>query len=260
VSLAKPPSQNSTPSSSENLVFANGRLCADFRPLSVGGLLRNPDGEPMSERPEPNHPARVGRLRSLGAVLGCDTEGAPKRLTLKGNYSEPSLPFPDRMQWLAKVQRLIAVHSRDGKSFPHKVGSVAYAIAHVGNVCRLGLDGIADRAGCVVSTAQACIAWLEEQGALTWSHTARRHSNGRMVRSANLYTLITNFEGLVATIARAVRATWRERPRSSNTNQCHGLTQTVSFIDREEARKRLSEVRKAREAQQLAIWNARHAT
>jgi hypothetical protein len=213
----------------------------------------------MSELPEPNHPARVGRMRSLSAVLGCDADGAPKRLTLKGNYAEPSLPFPDRMRWLAKVQRLIAEHSRDGKSFPHKAGSVAYAIAHVGNVCRLGLDGIADRAGCVVNTAQACIAWLEEQGALTWSHTARRHRNGRMVRSSNLYTLITNFAGLVAQIARAVRATWRERPRLSNTNQCHGLTQTVSFIDREEAQRRLAEVRKVRETQQLTIWNARHA-
>jgi len=226
----------------------------------VGGLLRNPSGEPMSELQESSHPARVGRLRSLGAVLGCEADGAPRRITLKGNYAEPSLPFPDRMQWLAKVQRLIAVHSRDGKSFPHKVGSVAYAIAHIGNVCRLGLDGIAERAGCVVNTAQACIAWLETQGALTWSHTARRHSNGRMVRSSNLYTLITNFAGLVATIARAVRATWRERPRSSNTNQCHGLTQTVTFIDREDARRQLAEVTKAREAQLRAMWNARHAT
>jgi hypothetical protein len=214
----------------------------------------------MSELQESSHPARVGRLRSLGAVLGCEADGAPRRITLKGNYAEPSLPFPDRMQWLAKVQRLIAVHSRDGKSFPHKVGSVAYAIAHIGNVCRLGLDGIAERAGCVVNTAQACIAWLETQGALTWSHTARRHSNGRMVRSSNLYTLITNFAGLVATIARAVRATWRERPRSSNTNQCHGLTQTVTFIDREDARRQLAEVTKAREAQLRAMWNARHAT
>jgi hypothetical protein len=165
VSLAKPPSQNSIPSSSENLVFAKGWLCADFRPLSGDGLLRNPNGELMSERPELDHPARVGRLRSLGAVLGCEADGAPKRITLKSNYAEPFLPFSDRMQWLAKVQRLIATHSCDGKSFPHKVGSVAYAIAHVGNVCRLGLDGIAERAGCVVNTAQACIAWLKEQGA-----------------------------------------------------------------------------------------------
>jgi hypothetical protein len=212
----------------------------------------------MSELPEPNHPARVGRMQSLGAVLGCDTDGAPKRVTLTGNYAEPSLPFPIRMQWLAKVQRLIAAHSRDGKNFPHKVGSVAYAIAHVGNVCRLGLDGIADRAGCVVNTAQACIAWLEEQGALTWSHTARRHGSGRMVRSSNLYTLITNFAGLVAQVARAVRATWRERPRFSNTNRCHGMTETVIYIDREQARRQLAEVTKAREAQLRAAWNARH--
>ena len=212
----------------------------------------------MSELPEPNHPARVGRLRSLGAVLGCEADGVPKRVTLTGNYAEPSLPFPSRMQWLAKVQRLIAEHSRDGKSFPHKVGSVAYVIAHVGNVCRLGLDSIADRAGCVVNTAQACIAWLEEQGALTWSHTARRHSNGRMVRSSNLYTLITNFAGIVATVARAMRAAWRERPRFSNTNRCHGMTETVIYIDREQARRQLAEVTKAREAQLRAAWNVRH--
>jgi hypothetical protein len=202
----------------------------------------------------------VGRLQSLGAVLGCEADGAPKRLTLKGNYTEPSLPFPDRMQWLAKVQRLIAAHSRDGKSFPHKAGSVAYAIAHVGNVCRLGLDGIAERAGCVVNTAQACIAWLEEQGALTWSHTARRHRNGRMVRSSNLYTLITNFAGVVATVARAVRATWRERARFSNSNQCHGMTQTVSFIDRDEARRRVAALAKERETTLLRVWHTRHAT
>jgi hypothetical protein len=214
----------------------------------------------MSELPEPNHPARVGGMRSLGAVLGCDADGAPKRITLKGNYAEPSLPFPDRMRWLAKVQRLIAEHSRDGKSFPHKAGSVAYVIAHVGNVCRLGLDGIAERAGCVVNTAQACVAWLEEQGALTWSHTARRHGSGRMVRSSNLYTLITNFAGLVATVARAVRATWRERPRFSNTNQCHGMTQTVSLLDREEARRRLTALAKEREATLLRAWHTRHAT
>jgi hypothetical protein len=213
----------------------------------------------MSELPEPNHPARVGRMRSLGAVLGADADGAPKRLTLKGNYAEPSLPFSSRMQWLAKVQRLIAQHSRNGKSFPHKVAAVAYAIAHVGNVCRLGLDGIADRAGCVVNTAQACIAWLEEQGALTWSHTARRHGNGRMVRSANLYTLITNFAGLVASVARAVRATWRERPRFSNTNRCHGMTQTVTFIDQEEARRRLATIAEQRQAMLHQTWHTRHA-
>ena len=132
----------------------------------------------MSELQTPIDPARVGRMQSLGAVLGCDADGAPKRITLKGNYAEPSLPFSGRMQWLAKVQRLIAEHSRDGKSFPHKAGSVAYAIAHVGNVCRLGLDGIADRAGCVVNTAQACIAWLEEQGALTWNHRRAATATG----------------------------------------------------------------------------------
>jgi len=214
----------------------------------------------MSEPQKPNHPTRVGRLRSLGAVLGCDPDGAPKRITLKGNYTEPSLPFPDRMQWLAKVQRLIAQHSRDGKSYPHKAGSVAYAIAHVGNVCRLGLDGIAARAGCVVNTAQACIAWLEEQGALTWSHTARMHKNGRMVRSANLYKLITNFAGLLATVARAVRASWRERPRFSNTNGCHGMTQTVSYIDREEAQRQLATITKQRETTLQQAWHMRHAT
>jgi len=204
-------------------------------------------------------PRRHGGMQSLGVILGSETE-APKRISLKGNYAGPSLPFPERMKWLANVQRLAADHSRERRSFPHKVYSVAAAMAHVGNVCRLSLEGIADRAGCVVNTAQACIAWLEEQGALTWSHTARMHSNGRMVRSHNLYTLVTNFGGLVATVAKAMRAIWRERPKFSDTNRRHGLTQTVSYQEQEEARKRLSDISKAREAMLLDRWNKRHAT
>jgi len=204
-------------------------------------------------------PRRHGGMQSLGVILGSETE-APKRISLKGNYAGPSLPFPERMKWLANVQRLAADHSRERRSFPHKVYSVAAAIAHVGNVCRLSLEGIAERAGCVVNTAQACIAWLEEQGALTWSHTARMHSNGRMVRSHNLYTLVTNFAGLVATVAKAMRAIWRERPKFSDTNGRHGLTQTVSYQEQQEARKALAEKTKARQAVFLDLWNKRHPT
>src|SRR5476651_2172588 len=36
------PKIGTKPPISENEVFANGRLCADFRPLSVGGLRCNP--------------------------------------------------------------------------------------------------------------------------------------------------------------------------------------------------------------------------
>jgi hypothetical protein len=210
--------------------------------------------------PQANQPRRTGRMQSLGEVFGSGSHATTKRPVMKGNYSEPSLPFPDRMKWLANVQRLVAGHSAEHHSYPHKVYTVASAMAHIGDVCRLSLDGIAERAGCVVSTVEACIAWLEEQGALTWGHTARKHSNGRMVRSSNLYTLITNFAGVVATVAKALRAIWRERPGFSNPNVQPGLTQTVNYKDQEEARRRLAEISKERQAALAAAWNTRNAT
>jgi hypothetical protein len=215
----------------------------------------------MPALPNPNQaPRRDGRMQSLGAILGSTDTEAPKRITLKGNYREPSLPFLDRMQWLAKVQCLVAHHSRERKSYPHKLSSVARVMAYVGDVCRPSIETIADKAGCVPNTVKACIAWLEEQGAVTWNHTARKHSNGRMVRSSNLYTLITNFNGLVATVARALRAIWRERPTLSKGNGCPGLPQTVSYQEQEEARRRLAEINRQRQQVLSEVWNARHAT
>jgi hypothetical protein len=209
----------------------------------------------------PNHPARVGRSRSLAEILGCDTGGAIKRRTLTGNYAEPRLEFPERMKWLAKVQHEIAECSARKEGYPHKVAAVARALAYVGTVCRPSIEQIAAKAGCVPNTVKACIAWLEERGALTWSHTARRHKNGRMVRSSNLYTLILNFRSMVATVARAMRAIWRERPRVlSKGNECPGVTQQVTFIERFEAQQNLAAVTRQRQDELARLWQARHAT
>ena len=208
-----------------------------------------------------NHPARVGQMVSLAAVLGCEPDGAPKRATLTGNYKEPRLPFPTRMQWLAKVQHEIAECSARRESYPHKLAAVARAMAYVGDVCRPSIEHIAAKAGCVPNTVKACIAWLEEHGALTWSHTARRHKNGRMVRSSNLYTLLLNFRGMVATVARAMRAIWRDRPRvSSKGNGCPGVTQQVTFTERFDAQRHLAEVARHRHDELARLWQARHAT
>ncbi len=194
---------------------------------------------------------------SLAEIMGQDRQGQPKRLTLKGNYEEPSLPFPRRMAWFRKVQQLAATASQNRESYPHKLMAVANVMASIGNVCRLSLDEMAARAGTCRNTAQAVIAWLEEKGALTWNRTARKHSNGRMVRSSNLYTLIENFKGLVALIARTVRAVWRDRPTAlSKGNECHGMPQQVSFMDRLEAQNRLREVRERREPALQARWQA----
>jgi len=133
--------------------------------------------------PQKNQPRRVGKLKSLAAIVGCDTDGAPRRPNLTGNYEEPRLPFPARMQWLAKVQRLIAQCSQERESYPHKLAAVARALAYVGDVCKPGIDTIAARAGCVPNTVKACIAWLEAHGALTWSHTAKRHKSARCTPS-----------------------------------------------------------------------------
>ena len=211
--------------------------------------------------PNPNQPRR-GTMQSLGAVLGCDgDDDAPKRVTLTGNYEEPRLPFPARMQWLAKVQSLIAESSAKRESYPHKLAAVARVMAYAGDVCRPGIDTIAAKAGCVPNTVKACIAWLEERGALTWQHTARKHGNGRMVRSSNLYTLILNFRGVVATVARALRAIWRDRTGvSSKGNQCPGMTNQVSYTERLDAQTRLAELAKQRQTVLLGVWNERHAT
>jgi hypothetical protein len=209
----------------------------------------------------PNHPARVGRSQSFAEILGCDTGGAIKRRTLTGNYAEPRLEFPERMKWLAKVQHEIAESSARSESYPHKVAAVARALAYVGTVCRPSIEQIAAKAGCVPNTVKACIAWLEERGALTWSHTARRHSNGRMVRSSNLYTLILNFRSMVATVARAMRAIWRERPRVlSKGNECLGVTQQVTFTEHFDARRHLAAVARQRQDELGRLWQARHAT
>ena len=140
-----------------------------------------------------NHPARVGRMQSLAYVLGHDTDGAARRPTLTGNYSEPQLPWKERKQWLRQVNRLAANCTAKKESYPHKITAVARALAFAGDVCKPSIEYIAGQAGCVENTVKACIAWLEERGALTWSHTARKHQSGRMVRSSNLYRLIRRF-------------------------------------------------------------------
>ncbi len=96
----------------------------------------------------------------------CD--GHQKRSVLFGRYTVPTLGFDARMQWLAKVQRLVAQCTASHEQFPHKVIAVANVLAHIGNECRLCFEGIAERAGCVPRTAQTCVNWLEERGVLTW--------------------------------------------------------------------------------------------
>ena len=215
-----------------------------------------------SHVPEPNHSPRVGHFQSLAAIVGCDPDGAPKRLTLKGNYEEPRLPFRTRMQWLAKVQRLIAESSEQRESYPHKLAAVARVLAYVGDVCRPSLDYVAAQAGCVPNTAKACIAWLEAHGALTWHHTARRHRSGRMVRGANLYRLLPDFRGFAGVVARTMRAIWRARPTvtAPKRNGCPGLSEERYFIEPFEARQRLAEIGRRRTETLNRSWQQRHAT
>lgn len=175
-----------------------------------------------------------------------------------GNYTPPALPFKARMQWLAKVQRLIAQCAHNHESYPHKLFQVASVMAHIGDECRLGLEGIAERAGCVVRTVTACIKWLEEHGVLTWTHTARRDQSRRVVRSTNLYTLILDFTGLRAIVARARRAIWRERKKQPSTgNGCPGMTQEFTYIDPIEAQRRLAEARRIMDQRNAEAWEAR---
>jgi hypothetical protein len=212
--------------------------------------------------PQANHPRRVGGLKSLGAVIGCDPDGAPRRANFTGHYEEPRLPFPARMQWLAKVQRLIATSTANKESYPHKLAAVARVLAYVGDVCKPSREYIAEQAGCVVNTVKSCIAWLEEHGALTWSNTAKRHKTGRMVRSSNLYRLILDFGGFTATVARTMRAIWRERPKVvtvSKGNECPGIISQV-YIDPYKAMKRLASIAKERTDSLNQVWQQRRAT
>jgi hypothetical protein len=203
---------------------------------------------------------RSCKTRSLGEIFGHHNQ-APKRPVLFGRYTAPTLCFDARMQWLAKVQRLIAQCAHQHESYPHKLFQVASVLAHIGDECRLGLEGIAERAGCVVRTVSACINWLEEHGMLTWTHTARRDENRRVVRSHNLYSLILDFTGLRALVVRARRAIWRERKKEASTgNECPGTTQEFTYTDRFEAQRRLAEYSRIAKDRLEQVWAARHST
>jgi hypothetical protein len=217
----------------------------------------------MPDLSTPNQPRRIGTLKSLAALLGCDADGAPRRPVVASNYVPPALPWDERNKWLRKVRCLIAECRQKRESFPHKAESVARAIAELGDVCRASFPYIAAKAGCVEKTAKACAAWLESKGALTWSNTRGKDKSGRIVRTANLYSLITNFAGATAVIARTMRAIWRERPRVvtvSKGNDCPGLLGDSTYTDPYAARRKLDKARKDREAALLTRWNARHAT
>ena len=205
-----------------------------------------------------NHPARVGRMQSLAHVLGHDTDGAPRRPTLTGNYSEPQLPWKERKQWLRQVNRLAANCTAKKESYPHKVTAVARALAFAGDVCKPSIEYIAGQAGCVENTVKACIAWLEERGALTWSHTARKHQSGRMVRSSNLYKLILDFAGATAMIARTMRSIWRDRRTvtPSKGNGCPGGINILLNPDAYGAVKRLAIIARRRSDEFNQRWLA----
>ena len=200
-------------------------------------------------------------MQSLAAVIGCDSDGAPKRQVLFGNYVEPRLPYPARMKWLRKLSVASSPNAKpNGESFPHKAEPVARAIAELGDVCKASIEFISKKAGCVETTVKAVEKWLEERGALTWSNT-RGKDKGRMVRTWNLYTLILDFAGATATIARTMRAIWRERPRVfSKGNGCPGVLEQDTYTDPYGAMRRLAEIRKEREAVLSDRWKARHTT
>jgi hypothetical protein len=219
---------------------------ADFAPVfgPFGRVCNNPKGAVMPDSPKS---PRSNKTQSLGAVFGLhlvsQSPAGAKRPVLFGRYTIPSLCFGLRMQWLAKVQRLLAQCSQNHEHYPHKVFQVASVLAHIGDECNLSHEGIAERAGCVERTVTACTNWLEERGVLTWTHTARRHESHRVVRSANIYTLIIDFTGLRAIAARFRRAIWRDREkRVSEGKVCPGVTQPLlNTVDRFEARSRLAE-------------------
>jgi hypothetical protein len=205
----------------------------------------------------PKDPPRSFRMQSVSAIFGL-VDKAPKRPVLFGRYTIPRLCFDARMQWLAKVQRLLAQCSQNRERYPHKVFQVASVLAHIGDECRLSRERIAERAGCVVRTVGACISWLEERGVLTWTHTAQRHETRRVVRSNNLYSLILDFTGLRAVITRARRAIWRERRKDVSTgNECPGVTQLINITDRFEDRRALAEFSRARTKQLNQDWENR---
>jgi hypothetical protein len=205
-----------------------------------------------------NHPARVGRMQSLACVIGRDTDGHARRPTLTGNYREPQLRWEARKQWLRQVNRLAADCTAKKESYPHKVTAVARALAFAGDVCKPSIEYVAAQAGCVENTVKACIAWLEERGALTWSHTARKHQSGRMVRSSNLYRLILDFAGATATVARAMRAIWRDRRTvaASKGNGCPGGLNINLYPDAFSAMHRLSAIAKQRSEEFNQRWLA----
>jgi hypothetical protein len=213
--------------------------------------------------PDSPKPPRSYKTQSLGAVLGLrlvnPSPGSEKRPCLFGRFTIPGVCFKARMQWLAKVQRLLAQCSQNRERYPYKVFQVASVLAHVGDHCQLSREGIAERAGCVERTVTACINWLEERGVLTWTHTAERHESHRIVRSANVYTLILDFTGLKALAARFRRALWREREKAvSEGKVCPGVTQpSYNTVDRFEARSRLAEISRIRQKQLEEEWNSR---
>ena len=215
--------------------------------------------------PNSNHyPARVGGLRCLAVVVGCDPDGAPKRPTRPDDYRPEGVPFTERCRWLRRVCGMIEERRANGeRGIPHKAVAVARVIAELGDVCRASREYIAAKAACCVNTVEAVIAWLESKGALTWCHTTGKDRNGRRVRKANLYTLIMNFAGATAVIVRTMRTLWRERTKIvsvSKPNGCPGLHSFSTSTDPYRAMKTLQRIRKEREAFLEQQWLARHAT
>jgi hypothetical protein len=205
----------------------------------------------------PNHPAHSGRSQSLAEIL------TPKRPNIFGDDTGPGLPWDQRNQWLRQVRRLLTDCRQRKESFPHKVESVARAIAELGDIAKAGLDYIAIKAGCVENTVQAVIEWLESKGALTWKNTSGKDKSGHIVRKANLYTLIMDFTGTIATVVRTMRSLWRERGKVvtvSKRNECHGLPQLHTYEERCEAQNRLARIAKDRTATINAHWALRHST
>lgn len=212
---------------------------------------------PIYRRPQ-RQPER-GTITVESALLSRCAE--TKRPTLKGNYEEPRVPFRERMRWAAKVRRQVAAVRLEKRSVPHKIIAVADILAHIGDVCRVSFETIAARSGCCVKTAQACVTWLENNGCLTWCRTARRHTYGYIVRSANLYMLISDFRNLVTMIVRSRRPVWRERSKAfPDGNGCHGMTKSdlyISETERHEAQKRLKEARDLMAQRAKGEWAAR---
>ena len=205
----------------------------------------------------PNRPAHTGRMQSLAEIM------SPKRPNIFGGDTGPGLPWDQRNLWLRNIRKLLTDCRQRKESFPHKVECVARAIAELGDVMNAGLDYIAMKAGCVVNTVQAVIEWLESKGALTWKNTSDKDKSGHVVRRANLYTLIMDFTGTIATVVRTMRSLWRERGKVvtvSKPNACHGLPPNITYTELRAAQNRLAKVAKERTAALQAQWATRHAT